>query len=88
IPALEAMLRRTDLPVNFSNTIERQIARLRHTDTDADAGATQTQPAPAAGAAAAPEVLARLRSVEQTLTEVNDRLKRIEQALPAMSNPQ
>ena len=89
IPALEAMLRRTDLPVNFSNVIERQIARLRHTDTDADGAQASAAggPAPAAGAAAAPEVLDRLRSVEQTLTEVNDRLKRIEQALPAKSAP-
>jgi len=88
IPTLEAMLRRTDLPVNFSNVIERAIDRLRHTNTDSDAGSAQTQPAPAAGGAAAPEVLDRLGKVEQTLTEVNDRLKRIEQALPAKSNAQ
>jgi hypothetical protein len=86
IPALEAMLRRTDLPVNFPNVIERALDRLRRTNTDSDAGPAETR-APAEGAAAAPEVLDRLRSVEQTLTEVNDRLKRIEQALPGRSAP-
>jgi HEAT repeat protein len=86
IPALEAMLRRTDLPVNFSNVIERQIERLRGTNTDSDAGPAQTQQQAATGAgraAAAPEVVERLGRLEQSLTEVNDRLKRIEQALPA-----
>jgi len=85
IATLQAMLQRTDLPVNFSNVIERAIDRLRRTNTDSDDGSAQAQPAPAAGAAAAPEVLNRLRSVEETLTEVNDRLKRIEHSLPAPS---
>jgi len=87
IPALEAMLRRTDLPVNFPNVIQRAIDRLRHVNTEADAGAAQAPPAAAGGNAVAPDVAQRLGRVEQTLTEVNDRLKRIEEALPAKAAP-
>jgi aminopeptidase N len=89
IPALEAMLRRTDLPVNFANVIERQIERLKHINTDSDAAPAQTPQPPAsdARAAAAPEVAERLGRLEQGLNEVNDRLKRIEQALPVRSSP-
>ena len=80
IPALEAMLRRTDLPVNFSNVIQRAIDRLKHVNTEADGGAAE---APPAGGANGPDVAQRLGRLEQTLTEVNDRLKRIEDALPS-----
>jgi aminopeptidase N len=85
VPALEAMLRRTDLPVNFSNVIQRAIDRLKHVSTEADSAAAQ---APAAGGnGAAGDVAQRLGRLEQTLTEVNDRLKRIEEALPAKVAP-
>jgi aminopeptidase N len=86
IPALEAMLRRTDLPVNFSNVIQRAIDRLKHVNTEADSGAAPSTPA--VGAANSPEMTERLGRVEQTLTEINDRLKRIEGALPATSGGQ
>jgi aminopeptidase N len=86
IPALEAMLRRTDLPVNFSNIIQRAIDRLRHVNAEADPATAQPPAqAAAAGPGAGPDVAQRLGRVEQTLTEVNDRLKRIEEALPAKS---
>jgi aminopeptidase N len=84
VPTLEAMLRRTDLPVNFSNTIQRAIDRLRRVNTEADPAAAPA-PAAAGGNAAAPDVAQRLGRLEQTLTEVNDRLKRIEEALPPKS---
>jgi aminopeptidase N len=88
LPALEAMLRRTDLPVNFSNVIERQIERLRgNADSDAAPPQAPQPPAGDARAAAAPEVAERLGRLEQGLNEVNDRLKRIEQALPVRPSP-
>jgi aminopeptidase N len=88
IPALEAMLRRTDLPVNFSNVIQRAIDRLKHVNTEDDAGAAPAGgPAAAGGNGAGGDVAQRLGRVEQTLTEVNDRLKRIEEALPAKAGP-
>jgi aminopeptidase N len=84
IPALEAMLRRTDLPVNFSNVIQRAIDRLKHVNAEADGGGPQgAAPAAAGGNGAGPDVAQRLGRVEQTLTEINDRLKKIEEALPA-----
>jgi hypothetical protein len=79
------MLRRTDLPVNFSNVIQRAIDRLRHVNTEADSAA---QTPAAAGNAGGADVTQRLGRLEQTLTEVNDRLKRIEEALPAGSAAQ
>ena len=85
IPALEAMLRRSDLPVNFSNVIQRAIDRLKHVNPEADTAGAQ---APAAGGnAGGGDVAQRLGRLEQTLTEVNDRLKRIEEALPAKAAP-
>jgi HEAT repeat protein len=79
IPALEAMRRRSDLPVNFSNTIDRALDRLKHTNDNGE------RPAQADGGASGgdADVAQRLSRVEQTLTEVNDRLKRIEEALPS-----
>jgi hypothetical protein len=81
------MLQRTDLPVNFSNVIQRAIDRLKRVNPEADPNAAQAQPGGAAGAgggnAAGADVAQRLGRVEQSLTEVNDRLKRIEEALPA-----
>ena len=89
VPALEAMLRRTDLPVNFSNVIQRAIDRLKHVNAEADTNAAPAQaPARAAngnGDGADTDVAQRLGRLEQTLTQVNDRLKRIEGALPAKS---
>ena len=41
IPALEAMLRRSDLPVNFSNVIQRAIDRLKHVNPEADSAPAQ-----------------------------------------------
>jgi HEAT repeat protein len=95
IAPLEAMLKRTDLSVNFPNVIERQLTRLRHTENDPDAPAPpaqqQQQPPPqgrpqGGGAAAQGEVLDRLGKLEQSVNEVNDRLRRIEQALPAKAS--
>ena len=84
IPALEAMRRRTDLPVNFSNVIDRAIDRLKHVNNEADGGRDQAAAGAAGGnGAAGPDVAQRLGRVEQTLTEINDRLKKIEEALPA-----
>jgi aminopeptidase N len=84
IAPLEAMKQRSDLPVNFTNVIDRALDRLRHVDSEAEGDRGQAPVAQGAGRGGAePEVLNRLRTVEQTLTEVNDRLKRIEEALPA-----
>jgi aminopeptidase N len=86
IPALEAMRRRSDLPVNFSNVIDRALERLRHVNPEADTApsAQEAGPQGTSGAAAGDQqVLNRLTTVEQALTEMNDRLKRIEQALAA-----
>jgi aminopeptidase N len=80
IPALEAMRRRTDLPVNFSNVIDRALDRLRHVNTE---GNDRNDQPSAAGPAANGDVSQRLGRVEQALSEINDRLKRIEEALPA-----
>jgi hypothetical protein len=88
IPALEAMRRRTDLPVNFSNVIDRALDRLWNVDPESEP--QQTTPAAddeVENAAGDREMLNRLRTVEQTLTEVNERLKRIEQGLPASTSP-
>jgi HEAT repeat protein len=82
IPALQAMRSRNDLPVNFSNVIDRALDRLKHVNAEADTSTAAQETAPQAGANNQ-QVLNRLGTLEQTLTEVNDRLKRIEQALPA-----
>ncbi len=78
------MLRRTDLPVNFSNVIQRAIDRLKHVNPEADAAGGSG--AAAGGNAGGADVAQRLGRLEQTLTEVNDRLKRIEEALPAKTH--
>ena len=81
VPALEAMLRRTRLPVNFSNVIQRAIDRLKHVNPEADPmRRKRSRRGRRCGAGAAGDVAQRLGRVEQTLTEVNDRLKRIEEA--------
>ncbi len=82
IPALQAMRGRGDLPVNFANIIDRALDRLRHVNPRAETAAAAEDQQPA-GAAADQQVLTRLGSVEQTVNEINDRLKRIEQSLPA-----
>jgi aminopeptidase N len=88
IPALEAMRQRTDLPVNFSNVIDRALDRLKHVNNEGDGGRNQA-PAPAAGGNgnAGPDVAQRLGRVEQTLAEMNDRLKKIEEAVAAKPAP-
>jgi aminopeptidase N len=89
VPALEAMLRKPDLPINFPNVIERQLERLRGA-ADSQDGAQQAQgqgqQSQANGGNAAPDLGDRLGRLERTLAEVNDRLRRIEQALPAGAN--
>jgi HEAT repeat protein len=82
IPVLEAMRKRTDLPVNFGNVIDRALDKLKHVNQDRQGGRAQAD-ADANGGGADADVAQRLSRVEQTLTEVNDRLKRIEDALPA-----
>jgi aminopeptidase N len=79
IPTLEAMRRRSDLPVNFSNIIDRALDQLKHTN---DNGERRAQ-ADGDASGGDTDVAQRLSRVEQTLTEVNDRLKRIEDALPS-----
>lgn len=87
IEPLENLRKRGDMTTGIGPLIERQIARIRNPEgqegqdgEQAAAGAAQTAPGSGATSAGADQqIVQRLDKIEQSLAEMNDRLKKIEQ---------
>jgi len=79
IPALEALLKSEDLSIEMAPTIKGQIARLKKEPGKGPGGADGGEKAEGDSAAMAK----RLERLEHMLQEVSDRLKAIEEKLPA-----
>ena len=79
IPALEALLKSEDLSIEMAPTIKEQIARLKKEPGKGPGGADGGEKAEGDSAAMAK----RLDRLEHMLQEMSDRLKAIEEKLPA-----
>jgi len=79
IPALEALLKSEDLSIEMAPMIKGQIARLKKEPGKGPGGAGDSEKAEGDSAAMAK----RLERLEHMLQEMSDRLKAIEEKLPA-----
>ena len=79
VPALEALLKSEDLSIEMAPTIKEQIARLKKEPGKGPGGADGGEKAEGDSAAMAK----RLDRLEHMLQEMSDRLKAIEEKLPA-----
>jgi len=86
IPALEAALKSDDLSIEMAPAIKEQIARLKNRPAKGGTQAGSEEDGPNEGGSSASDKSAdgqRLAHLEQMLQEMNDRLKAIENRLPA-----
>jgi aminopeptidase N len=90
VPALEALLKSSDLSIEMAPMIESQIARLRNPAGNHHGGGSMDEEEPGEGAGGtAPSandqaaITNRLDRLEHLVQEMNDRLKTIESRLPS-----
>jgi len=86
IEPLEALLKTGELSIGVPHALEGLIAQLKAKSGNGKEAAADGKTGDAAASTGNQEVLDRLEHLEQQLTDMNDRLRRIESSLPGSKN--